>query len=162
MSSNGRFTVNYKNLKIDFPINNAVNVITGESTSGKTKLMKDLYNALQMFRVNNDSVECSVDISKVDVVNMEFIQSHGLKIEEIYKDGGYILFIDNYDRFDNMELRKFVFRSRNIFFAVSRKVLPNCVAPRALNALVYEDGTYRLVNYISDRARFTRLIGYND
>lgn len=162
MSSNGRFTVNYKNLKIDFPINNAVNVITGESASGKTKLMRDLYNALQMFRVNNDSVECSVDISKVDVVNMESIQSHGLKIEEIYKDGGYILFIDNYDRFDNMELRKFVFRSRNIFFAVSRKVLPNCAAPRALNALVYEDGTYRLVNYISDRARFMRLIGYND
>ena len=162
MSSNGKFTVNYKNLKIDFPINNAVNVITGESASGKTKLMRDLYNALQMFRVNNDSVECSVDISKVDVVNMESIQSHGLKIEEIYKDGGYILFIDNYDRFDNMELRKFVFRSRNIFFAVSRKVLPNCAAPRALNALVYEDGTYRLVNYISDRARFMRLIGYND
>ena len=130
MSSNGRFTVNYKNLKIDFPINNAVNVITGESASGKTKLMRDLYNALQMFRIN--------------------------------KDGGYILFIDNYDRFDNMELRKFVFRSRNIFFAVSRKVLPNCAAPRALNALVYEDGTYRLVNYISDRARFMRLIGYND
>lgn len=162
MSSNGRFTVNYKNLKIDFPINNAVNVITGESASGKTKLMRDLYNALQMFRVNNDNVECSVDISKVDVVNMEFIQSHSLKIEEIYKDGGYILFIDNYDRFDNMELRKFVFRSRNIFFAVSRKVLPNCVVPRALNALVYEDGTYRLVNYISDRPRFMRLIGYND
>lgn len=162
MSSNGRFTVNYKNLKIDFPINNAVNVITGEAASGKTKLMRDLYNALQMFRVNNDNVECSVDISKVDVVNMEFIQSHGLKIEKIYKDGGYILFIDNYDRFDNMELRKFVFRSRNIFFAVSRKVLPSCVAPRALNALVYEDGTYRIVNYISDRARFMRLIGYND
>lgn len=162
MSSNGKFTVNYKNLKIDFPINNAVNVITGESASGKTKLMRDLYNALQMFRINNDNVECSVDINKVDVVNMEFIQSHGLKIEEIYKDGGYILFIDNYDRFDNMELRKFVFRSRNIFFAVSRKVLPNCAAPRALNALVYEDGTYRLVNYISDRARFMRLIGYND
>lgn len=162
MSSNGRFTVNYKNLKIDFPINNVVNVITGEAASGKTKLMRDLYNALQMFRVNNDNVECSVDISKVDVVDMEFIQSHGLKIEEIYKDGGYILFIDNYDRFDNMELRKFVFRSRNIFFAVSRKVLPNCVDLRALNALVYEDGTYRLVNYISDRPRFMRLIGYND
>lgn len=162
MSSNGRFVVNYKSIKIDFPINNTVNVITGESASGKTKLMRDLQDTLRMFRVNNDFVECSVDINKVDVVDMEFIQSRSLKIDEIYKDGGYILFIDNYDRFDSAELRKFVFRSRNIFFAVSRKVLPNCVAPRALNALVYEDGTYKLVNYISDRPRFMKLLGYED
>lgn len=90
MSSNGRFVVNYKSIKIDFPINNAVNVITGESASGKTKLMRDLQDTLRMFRVNNDFVECSVDINKVDVVDMEFIQSRSLKIDEIYKDGGYI------------------------------------------------------------------------
>ena len=112
------------------PIFDRITVITGNSSTGKTKLIKWL-KACKM--VPNDIVKTTIDLNKVVFIteqnDMDYVMNKGLE--------DYIVFIDHYSFFeDNNELRNFILYSKNIFIVIGHR---NTSALTSQDAILYLD-----------------------
>ena len=79
-----------------------------------------------------------------------------------FSGGPYLIFIDNFDRYDSKELRDFIFKTKNVFFIMSRGSLLGSVSKRGWYSLKSDGKSYRLVSFIRDGDEFMRLLGYED
>lgn len=147
-------------LGIEFNYYDRVNNIRSESGRGKSKLINSLYRALVAYRNSSTDIKSNIDLSKIDVIREDRLIDNDYKK---WEQGGYILFIDNYDRYYCNELRDFVKKSKNTFFLVSRRYGLECQQQmRAENILDYDGKTYKLINLMYDGVEYHQRLRNGD
>ena len=134
-------------LIVDFKYYERINEIRGESGSGKTKMIRDISNILKLYKNNTGRVESNIQIDKIQIMDDNSIEHNNFSN---WDTGGYLIFIDNYDRKFNDHLYKFVRESKNTFFLISRVYGLAGSSRLGANMLKYDGKTYRLVNRIRD------------
>lgn len=104
---------------IDIPINAKVSIIKGNSATGKTKMIKYIFDLIAA----NEIAECNVDINKIRVIrdNSEF--KILMDIKELRE---HIIFIDKFDTTDFKESIPFLAESHNYFIICAHRNLPKC------------------------------------
>ena len=102
-------------LIVDFKYYERINEIRGESGSGKTKMIRDISNILKLYKNNTGRVESNIQIDKIQIMDDNSIEHNNFSN---WDTGGYLIFIDNYDRKFNDHLYKFVRESKNTFFLI--------------------------------------------
>lgn len=132
---------------IEFNYYERINEIRGESGQGKTKLIKDISNIVKLYKNNTDRIESNIQVDKIQVMDDNSIEHNNFSN---WDDGGYIIFIDNYDRKFNEQLYKFIRRSNNTFFLIQRVYGLAGSSMLGANMLKYDGKTYRLVNRVRD------------
>lgn len=129
---------------VDFEYYTRVNEISGSQGRGKTKLVNDISDILKVHSNNQwCNIKQNIDLSKVDVISEEKVSEHNF---QKWESGGYILFIDNYDRCYNEQIAEFIGKSKNTFFLISRKYGLQFQQMYGENMLDYDGTTYRLIN----------------
>lgn len=147
-------------LDIEFNYYDRVNNIRSEQGRGKSKLINSLYKALIAYRNNSTDIKSNIDLSKIDVIREDRLIDNDFKK---WESGGFILFIDNYDRYYCNELRSFVKNSKNTFFLIQRRYgLEYQQQMRAENILDYDGKTYRLINLMCDGVEYHQRLRNGD
>lgn len=145
-------------LDIEFNYYDRVNNIRSEQGRGKSKLINSLYKALIAYRNNSTDIKSNIDLRKIDVIREDRLIDNDFKK---WESGGFILFIDNYDRYYCDELRSFVKNSKNTFFLIQRRYgLEYQQQMRAENILDYDGKTYRLINLMCDGVEYHQRLSY--
>lgn len=112
------------------------------------------------YRNNSTDIKSNIDLSKIDVIREDRLIDNDFKK---WESGGYILFIDNYDRYYCNELRSFVKNSKNTFFLIQRRYgLEYQQQMRAENILDYDGKTYRLINLMCDGVEYHQRLRNGD
>lgn len=145
------------NADIQFHIIDPINVIVGDSAIGKSKMISDLAMMIEEHQLGGIKLESSFPIDFIKVMDSGSMLD---KDFSRFSGGPYLIFIDNFDRYDSKELREFIFKTRNIFCIVSRGSLLGNVSKRGWYSLKCDGKKYRLVSFIKDNKEFMKLVGY--
>lgn len=119
---NTEFYVKAKSgVEITIPINNKVTIITGDSATGKTKMLNYLSKLLQD---KSEIIESKVKLDKV------FVCMEAPNLFKVVDKGieNCLVFIDRFDRIsdDNKEIYDFITNSSNLFVLCVHKGIPQC------------------------------------
>lgn len=106
-------------IQIDMPINAKVSVITGDSATGKTKMINDIAGLLR----TNEITECNYDLDKIRVVR-DMSEWRWLVQSISFEEN--IVFVDKFDLTDFKESIPFIEGSRNYFVLCAHRRLPEC------------------------------------
>ena len=101
---------------LHIPIYDKITVITGDSATGKTKMMNFL-KACKRAKKNNTKIESSVNLDDILLVFDE--DTIKLIIEKKEKDR--IIFIDRFNTVYSEKLEKFMTESKNIFIIMGHR-----------------------------------------
>lgn len=142
--------------EIDFHIINNINIITGDSAIGKSKLIADLQNVIEENRLGTLKVDTSFPVEFIKIMDKGSLLDRDFSR---FNGGPYLIFIDDFDRYDCKEIRDFIFHSKNIFFIVSRGSLLGRVSKRGWYSLECSGSSYKLVSFIKNNKRFMELVG---
>ena len=155
-----RLELHSNQLDIEFNYYDRVNNIRSEQGRGKSKLINSLYKALIAYKNNSTDIKSNIDLSKIDVIREDRLIDNDFKK---WESGGFILFIDKYDRYYCNELRSFVKNSKNTFFLIQRRYgLEYQQQMRAENILDYDGKTYRLINLMCDGVEYHQRLRNGD
>lgn len=139
-------------LVLDFTDNeDKVNVIIGNSGIGKTKLVDDIRQYVNLY-LQGDNVTSDINIEDMKILDYIDIA-----------DGDYkhltekTIFVDRFDRKTSDDFIKFVKESRNCFYLIGRDKVFYACSPMQINLLDYDGKTYRLINAYNDRKKFDSL-----
>ena len=143
-----RLELHSNQLDIEFNYYDRVNNIRSEQGRGKSKLINSLYKALIAYRNNSTDIKSNIDLSKIDVIREDRLIDNDFKK---WESGGFILFIDNYDRYYNEKVAEFIGKSKNTFFLISRNYGLRYQSFYGENILDYDGKTYRLINFMCDK-----------
>lgn len=143
--------VQYGEVVIDLQEEDNINVIIGDSGTGKTKMISDLECILEVY-YNGEHVESDVDLSTVVILDAIRIKS------KEYKDlRERTIFVDNFDRCADDEFVNFVRNQYNCFFLIGRDRACEVGSLMSINLLGYDGTTYRLINMYRNRKEFDSL-----
>lgn len=143
--------VQYGEVVIDLQEEDNINVIIGDSGTGKTKMISDLKNILEVY-YSGGHVESDTDLSTVVILDAVKIKNSE------YKDlREKTIFIDEFDRWATDELIDFVRNQYNCFFLIGRDRVCEVGSLMSINLLGYDGTTYRLINMYRDRKEFKSL-----
>lgn len=148
-----------QNIDIQFHIISPINVITGDSATGKSKMINDLGMLLEEHRLGGMKLESSFPVDFIKIMDSGSMLD---KDFSRFSGGPYLIFIDNFDRYDSKELRDFIFKTKNVFCIISRGSLLGSVSKRGWYSLKSDGKSYRLVSFIRDGDEFMKLLGYED
>ena len=101
--------------ELHIPIYDKITVITGDSATGKTKMMRFL-KACKNARKNNVKIESSIDMDDILLVTDEDMLKMIIRTNEHEK----IIFIDRFNNVYSEELLTFMNDSKNIFIIYNR------------------------------------------
>jgi predicted ABC-class ATPase len=105
-------------IKIDIPINAKVTIISGDSATGKTKMINTLSSLLQTHEI----IESSVDND--DIIVVKDMQSYKLLLHASYEYK--VIFMDKFDLTNFKESIPFIENSKNWFVLCAHRQLPSC------------------------------------
>lgn len=105
-------------IEINIPINAKVTIITGDSATGKTKMIKQLNDLLG----TNEIIESTVNKEQIEVIKdlAEFKRLYSMNIDN------KIIFIDKFDLTDFKVSIPFIEESNNLFVLCAHRSLPEC------------------------------------
>lgn len=139
-------------LVLDFTDNeDKVNVIIGNSGVGKTKLVDDIRQCVNLY-MQGDNITSDIDIKSIEILDYTDI------VNKKYKQfNEKTIFVDRFDRKTDDEFIRFIKESRNCFYLIGRDRVFELGSLISFNILLYDGNTYRLVNKYYDRVEFNRL-----
>lgn len=143
--------VSYGEVVIDLQEEDNINVIIGDSGTGKTKMINDLKSILNIY-YSGGHVESDTDLDTVVILDSARIRNgeyKGLRKKTI--------FIDKFDRWATDELVDFVRNQYNCFFLIGRDRVCEVGSLMSINLLGYDGTTYRLINMYRDKKEFNSL-----
>lgn len=109
-----------RGIEIKIPINNKVTIITGDSATGKTKMIRYISDIL---KDKSEITETTVILESVVVCK----DIEDVKALVDQKEKGKIIFIDRYDSIENISpLISFIRETRNLFILLAHKDVPQC------------------------------------
>lgn len=106
-------------VEIRIPINNKVSIITGDSATGKTKMIRCLKDVLK-----DKSEVTAVTINLDDVLVCMNAEEFYSVVKENITDK--IIFIDRFDTVDINKIIDFLRESNNVFVICAHKEIPKC------------------------------------
>lgn len=121
-------------ISVRIPVNNKVTIITGDSATGKTKLVSYLSDLLID---KNEITETSVDLDSI------IICKDKLDVEQLVKENvnNKLIFIDRFDTLDN-EIISYISRTSCHFILFAHKDVPQCGYDYSSILEMSHDGTH--------------------
>ena len=143
--------VQYGEVVIDLQEEDNINVIIGDSGTGKTKMISDLKNMPEV-QYSGEPVKSDTDLSTVVILDAAKIKNS--EYEELREK---TIFIDEFDRWATDELIDFVRNQYNCFFLIGRDRVCEVGSLMSINLLGYDGTTYRLINMYRNKKEFEQL-----
>ena len=139
-------------LVLDFTDNeDKVNVIIGNSGVGKTKLVDDIRQCVNLY-MQGDNITSDIDIKSIEILDYTDI------VNKKYKQfNEKTIFVDRFDRKTDDEFIRFIKESRNCFYLIGRDRVFQVCSPMQINLLDYDGKTYKLINAFNNREKFDSL-----
>lgn len=134
----GFHLISTKGIEIHMPINAKISIISGNSATGKTKMMNDLADIIE-----NDFVKsCNIEPSRIKVLKDRQAFDFFMKENSVRES---IIFIDNFELTNINRSAKFIEHSYNIFVISCKCRLPkiSCSLDSALS-LTHDGKIYDL------------------
>lgn len=123
---------------LHIPIYDKITVITGDSATGKTKMMNFL-KACKSAKKNNEKIEASINLEDILLVFDE--DTIKLLIEN--KEEGKIIFIDRFNTMQSKELIEFVNESKNIFIIMGHRNVSELTSQDAVLNMKCDGNSYK-------------------
>lgn len=136
MVKNGIY-IKTEGTELHIPIYDKITVITGDSATGKTKMMGFL-KACKNARKNNTKIESSIDINDILLVSDEDMLKMIIEKNESEK----IIFIDRFNNVYSEELLTFMNDSRNIFIIIGHRNISELTSQDAVLAMQCDGNNY--------------------
>lgn len=120
-------TFNIKNstgIEINIPINNKVTIITGDSATGKSKMLRDLD-----FMLQDTSLITSTTVNLNSIIICHNVRNALNLLSNNKSLNSKIIFIDDYDSIepaDETKLISIIRESKNLFVLMAHKDVPKC------------------------------------
>ena len=139
-------------LVLDFTDNeDKVNVIIGNSGVGKTKLVDDIRQCVNLY-MQGDNITSDIDIKSIEILDYTDI------VNKKYKQfNEKTIFVDRFDRKTDDEFIRFIKESRNCFYLRGSDRVFQVCSPMQINLLDYDGKTYKLINAFNNREKFDSL-----
>lgn len=123
---------------LHIPIYDKITVITGDSATGKTKMMNFL-KACKSAKKNNTKIESSVNIDDILLV----FDEDTLKLIMEKKEEGRIIFIDRFNTMQSQEIAKFMDESKNIFIIMGHRNVSELTSQDAVLNMKCDGNNYQ-------------------
>lgn len=136
MVKNGIY-IKTEGTELHIPIYDKITVITGDSATGKTKMMGFL-KACKNARKNNVKIESSIDMDDILLVTDEDMLKMIIRTNEHEK----IIFIDRFNNIYSQELLTFMNHSKNIFVIMGHRNISELTSQDAVLAMKCDGNNY--------------------
>lgn len=137
MNKNGIF-IKTEETELNIPIYDRITVITGDSATGKTKMMKFL-DACKKAKKNQIKIEANVNIDDIILVDDEYTLQLMIEKNESKK----IIFIDRFNTLFSDELLKFMSKSDNMFIIMGHRNVSELTSQDAVLNMICDGNNYR-------------------
>lgn len=124
-----------REIEIKIPINNKVTIITGDSATGKTKMIRYISDILKN---KSEIIETTINLEAIvvckDIEDIEALIQQKIK--------GKIIFIDRYDNIEDVNpIISFIRETGNLFVLLAHKDVPQCGYDYTSILNMYHNGT---------------------
>lgn len=124
---------------LDIPLYDKVTVLTGDSATGKTKMLGWLSACKSVSKENpNEIVETSVNLEDITIITSEEMVKSLLKGEYYHK----IIFIDRFMLWANTDLIEYIYNSENIYIILGHRNTSEITSQDAVLGLRHDGKNY--------------------
>ena len=138
MNRNGIY-IKTEETELHIPIYDKITVITGDSATGKTKMMHFLKACKSANKKNQAKVESSVNIDDIILITDEYTSK--LMIDK--QESGKIIFIDRFNNLLSEELKEFIYESKNIFVLLGHRNVSELTSQDAVLCMKCDGNNYK-------------------
>lgn len=122
---------------LEIPIYDKISVITGDSSTGKTKMMQFLKACKNAWR-NNVKIESNINLKDIILVDNEYT----LESVIIRKESGKFIFIDRFNILVNNDILNFMKDSKNIFVIIGHRNISELTSQDAVLRMKCDGNNY--------------------
>lgn len=138
MNKNKGIYIKINDCEISIPIYDKITVITGDSATGKTKMINFIKACLNSVR-NQAEIETSINLDDIIIIDDKYTMESVIKNDEKKK----IIFIDRFNILVDKNILQFIQKSQNIFILIGHRNLSELTMQDAVLIMKHDGHSYR-------------------
>lgn len=132
---------------MELPIYDKITVITGDSATGKTKLIKWIQSCKNVYKDNPaEIIEHTMDLNDIIIIDSKESVDNLLTSDYSYK----YIFIDRFNTLNTKELTNYVINSNNVFILIGHGNIEEYASQDAVLGIKHDGkhyGFYQIYKY---------------
>lgn len=137
MNNTGEIYIKTENSELHIPIYDKITVITGNSSTGKTKMVSFL-KACKSSKRNGANIESSIPLDDIVLISDEYT----LNLMMAGNEKNKIIFIDRFNILATNELMQFMHTSNNLFIILGHRNITELTSQDAVLSMQCTGNSY--------------------